>query len=297
MFNTHFSVDICPNLVASVLHNKQAIITAFTRNQCMLCSALTQTEKKTHWLVPTLNQSYCNPSTSQGNRKSHDVQITLNIPIYRIIVSNDLFSEDLGLRNIFMNHQSKRTSLQPPIHAPQGDLSNAVKEAVSDYVKLRGLNGLCSDVRKWNPPPGPAAFLDSGLPKLAGVGSLPRGLCADPNLSPLGEEGLRECGGGNKGNRHKDRRNPTRNSTATVDLSSAGNSSNDGDRSSNGNRKEGDSKDGCSERESSLSFRPESCKKNRVRSRVSRDSIPSPTWKVEGPEGFVSQVKIRKFSL
>lgn len=62
----------------------------------------------------------------------------------------------------------------------QDDLSNAVAEAISDYVQLRGLNGLCPDVRQWGSPPGPAAFLDAGLPKIEGSGSLPRGLTLYP---------------------------------------------------------------------------------------------------------------------
>ncbi|CAM9181300.1 unnamed protein product, partial [Scytosiphon promiscuus] len=64
------------------------------------------------------------------------------------------------------------------------DLSGAVKEAVRDYVELRGLKGLCSDVKKWSAPPGPAAFLDAGLPKTRGVGSLPVGLTA--SCKPVG---------------------------------------------------------------------------------------------------------------
>lgn len=54
-----------------------------------------------------------------------------------------------------------------------------MSEAVSDYVELRGLHGLCPDVGNWGPPPSPAAFLDSGLPKPSGTGSLPLGLSAD----------------------------------------------------------------------------------------------------------------------
>lgn len=47
---------------------------------------------------------------------------------------------------------------------------------MSDYVRLRELGCLCPDVRKWGSPPGPAAFLDAGLPKLGGPASLPSGL-------------------------------------------------------------------------------------------------------------------------
>lgn len=56
----------------------------------------------------------------------------------------------------------------------QEELSNAVDEAISDYIHLRGLKGLCPDVHQWGPPPSPAAFLDSGLPKtsVSGVVSL-----------------------------------------------------------------------------------------------------------------------------
>lgn len=62
----------------------------------------------------------------------------------------------------------------------QDKLAAAVADAVSDYVRLRGLHGLCPDVRKWSSPPGPAAFLDAGLPKTSGPGSLPHGLSANP---------------------------------------------------------------------------------------------------------------------
>lgn len=62
----------------------------------------------------------------------------------------------------------------------QDKLAAAVADAVSDYVRLRGLHGLCPDVRKWSSPPGPAAFLDAGLPKNSGTASLPHGLSANP---------------------------------------------------------------------------------------------------------------------
>lgn len=60
------------------------------------------------------------------------------------------------------------------------ELCSAVTDAVSDYIRLRALKGLCPDVRKWGSPPGPAAFLDAGLPKTSGAASLPRGLSTLP---------------------------------------------------------------------------------------------------------------------
>lgn len=163
-------------------------------------------------------------------------------------------------------------------------------------MKLRGLNGLCPDVRKWSPPPGPAAFLDSGLPKPVGVGSLPLGLsAANPSLSPGRRGGNRECGGGkDKGN--EDKRIVGRSSTA-IDVSGTGKSTdgNEGNGSSivNGDSKKGGGKEGgysFGRRGSSSSFQPVPRRKSSVDSCVSTNSIPAPTWKVEGPEGVVSQV-------
>lgn len=56
---------------------------------------------------------------------------------------------------------------------------------MSDYVRIRGLNGICPDVRKWKCPPGPAAFLDAGLPKISGPASLPHGLLTKPATASL----------------------------------------------------------------------------------------------------------------
>eukprot|EP00903_Cladosiphon_okamuranus_P015742 g14530.t1 len=148
-----------------------------------------------------------------------------------------------------------------------GDLSNAVQEAVSDYVELRGLNGLCPDVTKWSQPPGPAAFLDAGLPKAGGAGSLPRGLSCVPGRRLFGDD----CPGSREGS------------------NVAGNKK---------NKKESD----CNDRENNYHRkRPQSRLPNEAHAARRKESsfdsvisnsstIPSPSWEAEGPEGFVTQV-------
>lgn len=150
-------------------------------------------------------------------------------------------------------------------HTQQDDLSNAVQEAVSDYVELRGLNGLCPDVTKWSAPPGPAAFLDAGLPKPAGPGSLPRGLAGRPAHRPArgvsGEEPARG-----------------KESLGKLDSIASG--------SDNSTVVDEDDAGGGNGREARPELRPEGRRK-----RSSSSSIPSPTWEAEGPEGFISQVR------
>ncbi|CAM9885497.1 unnamed protein product [Ectocarpus sp. 4 AP-2014] len=152
------------------------------------------------------------------------------------------------------------------------DLSRAVKEAVSDYVELRGLNGLCPDVRKWSSPPAPAAFLDAGLPKTGGTGSLPRGLLPSVSSSTVvvasGE--FRGCSSEGK--------NQVKPSGATSGASVENVVSFADDGSSHvhdGNR------------------RLSSGSRHGVRRRSSLDSvassIPQPSWEAQGPDGFISQ--------
>lgn len=61
-------------------------------------------------------------------------------------------------------------------HPVQEELLDTINDAVKDYVRHRGLRYACGDVRRWGPPPGPAAHLHSRLLKVGGTGSLPRGL-------------------------------------------------------------------------------------------------------------------------
>lgn len=153
----------------------------------------------------------------------------------------------------------------------QDDLSSAAKEAVRDYVELRGLKGLCPDVRKWSPPPGPSAFLDAGLPKTTGTGSLPVGLSA--NCIPVG--------GAGQGREPWCRK--------TDDKSAGGRGSMGSSTSGRENRSGKSSSNLCQGRE-----RASVSRLGRYKRRSSFDSVnsgvPSPTWEAEGPEGFVSQV-------
>lgn len=143
----------------------------------------------------------------------------------------------------------------------KGDLSIAVREAVSDYVELRGLNGLCPDVTKWSPPPGPAAFLDAGLPKTGGAGSLPRGLAAvTPGRRALGED-RGEPQEGQKGK-------------GSPSIDNGCGEYNDGKRRPYSRLQPGARR-----------------KRSSCDSIISTSSIPSPTWEAKGPEGFTSQVR------
>lgn len=146
-----------------------------------------------------------------------------------------------------------------------------MQEAVSDYVELRGLNGLCPDVTKWSAPPGPAAFLDAGLPRTAGAGSLPRGLSERPGLPPA-REVLGESGRG-KNSSGKPHGIACGGSESTVvDQDDAG----------------GGCRAACPELPPERERRR---KKSSLDSVRSSSSIPPPTWEAEGPEGFVSQVR------
>lgn len=58
----------------------------------------------------------------------------------------------------------------------QEELLDTINDAVKDYVRHRGLRYVCGDVRRWGPPPGPAAHLHPGLLRIGGTGSLSRGL-------------------------------------------------------------------------------------------------------------------------
>ena len=136
-----------------------------------------------------------------------------------------------------------------------------------DYVELRGLNGLSSDVTKWSQPPSPAAFLDAGLPKTGGAGSLPRGLSAIRLRRPLrrrfresqqSEEGEGDFNKGNDCNESVDSR-PQQHCHLPP---------------------------GTRRKKSSFDSIISNC-----------SSIPSPTWEAEGPEGFVSQVQTQCFRL
>ncbi|CAB1117471.1 unnamed protein product [Ectocarpus sp. CCAP 1310/34] len=152
------------------------------------------------------------------------------------------------------------------------DLSRAVKEAVSDYVELRGLNGLCPDVRKWSSPPAPAAFLDAGLPKTGGTGSLPRGLLPSVSSSTaVGAPG--EFRGYSSEGKNQVKQSGTTSGTSVENVVSfADNGSSHVHR---GNR------------------RLSSGSRHGVRKRSSLDSvassIPQPSWEAEGPDGFISQ--------
>lgn len=155
----------------------------------------------------------------------------------------------------------------------QDDLSGAVKEAVSDYVELRGLNGLCPDVRKWSSPPAPAAFLDAGLPKTGGTGSLPRGLLPSVSSSNVvGAPGEFRGHSSQGKNQVKHSGNSSGTSVDNVVSFTQDGSSHvhDGNR-----RLSSDSRQGVRRRSSLDSV---------------ASSIPSPSWEAEGPDGFVSQV-------
>lgn len=108
----------------------------------------------------------------------------------------------------------------------------------------------------------------------------------------MGGGGRRECGGGNKDQGNEDKHNISRNRN-TIDVSGTGKSTDGTGNGStvNGDSEEGDSKDGYGNRGSSSCFQPVPRKKSSVDSCVSSNNIPSPTWKVEGPEGVLSQVK------
>ncbi|CAM9282717.1 unnamed protein product [Ectocarpus sp. 12 AP-2014] len=158
------------------------------------------------------------------------------------------------------------------------DLSRAVKEAVSDYVELRGLNGLCPDVRKWSSPPAPAAFLDAGLPKTGGTGSLPRGLLPSVSSSTaVGAPG--EVRGYSSEGKIQVKQSGTTSGTSVENVASFADGGNshvhDGKRRlSPGSRHGG-------RRRSSL---------DSVAS-----SIPQPSWEAEGPDGFISQANVLSF--
>ena len=135
---------------------------------------------------------------------------------------------------------------------------------MSDYVELRGLNGLCPDVTKWSQPPGPAAFLDAGLPKTGGAGSLPRGLSATPGRRPSGR--------GYRGSQEDEK--------------------DENNHHNNGNNDCNDCTDSRRRPHSRLLPGTRRKKKSSFDSVISSSSsIPSPTWEAEGPEGFVSQVR------
>lgn len=127
-------------------------------------------------------------------------------------------------------------------------------------MELRGLNGLCPDVTKWSAPPGPAAFLDAGLPNTGGGASLPRSLSVTSGRRSFGQ-GFRKS--------------PEHNKSARSNSEDSG----------------------CCD-ECNDVRRPHSRLQPGVRLKKSRNdsvvstssSIPAPTWEAEGPEGLVSQV-------
>ncbi|CAM9276755.1 unnamed protein product, partial [Laminaria digitata] len=135
-------------------------------------------------------------------------------------------------------------------------LSSAVSDAVADYVHLRGLNGLCPDVKKWSPPPRPAAYLDAGLPKLGGDASVPRGLLVTcPFGASTSKKGDSSC---------RDSRSNKSGGSAYKKIDCSG-------RGSSRNNSEGGMWSGGGGHKRS-------------------NSIPPPTWESKGPEGIVRQV-------
>lgn len=159
----------------------------------------------------------------------------------------------------------------------KGDLSCAITDAVSDYVRLRGLNNLCPDVKKWSPPPGPAAYLDAGLPKISGDASVPRGLLL-ASYPPATSKGNHGGGFG---------------STAGTRPSGAASKDNDCGISGSGNEMHcsGTSENyPCGENRRGGGGGGGGTQKGVGMGLKRSNSIPSPTWEMKGPEGFNSQV-------
>lgn len=183
----------------------------------------------------------------------------------------------------------------------QGDLSSAVTDAVRDYVRLRGLNNLCPDVKKWSPPPGPSAYLDAGLPKITGDASVPRGLLLASYPSGTPKNAYYRENGGRGGTCPSSA--PSNNSYC-CGIKGSGSGMDGSGASKNYPFGENGGGDGSGLYPSGASKVSPCWEDGRgggggggMRKGVGvgvghkrSNSIPPPTWETKGPEGFNSQV-------